>query len=83
VKDLNANLNSGSLAEITIGAGLSTSTAITAVELWDDTTLLASAAPSWTSATTGTVSWSNFSLPIAAGATKTFNCKSCSSLCSF
>ncbi|MDQ5883043.1 MAG: Peptidoglycan-binding protein [Patescibacteria group bacterium] len=75
VKDLNATFNSGSLAEITIGAGLSTSTAITAVELWDDTTLLASAAPSWTSATTGTVSWSNFSLPIAAGATKTLTVK--------
>lgn len=72
VENVNATFNSGT---ITVTASNSSATSyLTAVELWDGSTLLASAAPTWTG-TTGSVSWSNFSLPIAAGTTKTLTVK--------
>ncbi len=75
VKDLDVTFSSGSVT-ITRGGGLNNSDIISA-ELWDGSTLLASAAPSWPYATStdGSVSWSNFSLPIAAGTTKTLSIK--------
>ncbi|MGB9681289.1 MAG: peptidoglycan-binding domain-containing protein [Minisyncoccia bacterium] len=72
VKDLDVTFSSGSVT-ITKGVGLATSDVISA-ELWDGSTLLASAAPSW-SGNDGSVSWSNFSLPVAAGTTKTLSIK--------
>ena len=73
VKDMNATFNSGSIeiTETDTGTGDFT---ITAGELWDGSTLLASAAPSSTGATAD-INWSNFSLPIAAGTTKTLSVK--------
>ena len=70
VKDMNATFNSGSI-KIT-ETDTNNDVVITAGELWDGSTLLASAAPS---STDGSVAWSNFSLPIAAGTTKTLSVK--------
>jgi len=75
VKNLNATFNSGS---VTVSvANSSDQSLITGVELWDGGTLLANSAPSWTysTSTTSAITWSNFSLPIAAGTTKTLSVK--------
>jgi len=75
VKNLNATFNSGSVTvEV---ANSSDQSLITGVELWDGGTLLANSAPSWTysTSTTSAITWSNFSLPIAAGTTKTLSVK--------
>lgn len=47
-----------------------TTSYVTAVELWDGSTRVQTAAPTWTT-TNGAVSWENFTLPIAANTTKT------------
>jgi|GEM_PF-6531145 len=75
VKNLNATFNSGS---VTVRVANATDQSlITGVELWDGGTLLAHSAPSWanSSAMTSLITWSNFSLPIAAGTTKTLSVK--------
>jgi len=75
VKNLNATFNSGS---VTVRVANATDQSlITGVELWDGGTLLANSAPSWTysTSTTSAITWSNFSLPIAAGTTKTLSVK--------
>lgn len=66
VENVNATFTSG-----TITATSTTASYLTAVELWDGSTLVASAAPG----TGGAVSWSNFTLPVAAGTTKTLTVK--------
>jgi len=73
VKNLNATFNSGS---VTVGVANATDQSlITGVELWDGGTLLANSAPSsWNNSSAG-ITWSNFSLPIAAGTTKTLSVK--------
>jgi len=49
---------------------------VTSVELWDGSTRLQSAAPSFgTGATSTSVTWENFTLPIAANTTKTLTVK--------
>ena len=71
--DVNATLNSGS-ALVTVSNATATSY-ITAVELWDGSTLVASAGPTnWVNASSS-VSWTNFTLPIAANTTKTLTVK--------
>ena len=75
VKNLNVTFNSGS---VTVRVANATDQSlITGVELWDGGTLLANSAPSWTysTSTTSAITWSNFSLPIAAGTTKTLSVK--------
>ena len=73
VKNLNATFNSGSVTvRVTDNSYQSL---ITGVELWDGGTLLANSAPSsWNNSSAG-ITWSNFSLPIAAGTTKTLSVK--------
>lgn len=70
-ENVNATLNSATGLVVTIGS-TSTQSYITAVELWDGSTLIQSAAPVFDNGddTTGTVTWSNFTLPVAAGTTK-------------
>lgn len=70
-ENVNATLNSATGLIVTIGS-TSTQSYITAVELWDGSTLIQSAAPVFSNGddTTGTVTWSNFTLPVAAGTTK-------------
>jgi len=75
VKDMNATFNSGKVEITKTDGGTAGDFNITAGELWDGSTLLASAAPSSTSPTTADINWSNFSLPIAAGTTKTLSVK--------
>jgi len=75
VKDMNATFNSGKVGITKTDGGTTGDFDVTAAELWDGSTLLASAAPSSTSATTADINWSNFSLPIAAGTTKTLSVK--------
>jgi hypothetical protein len=71
--DVSATLNSGS-ALVTV-SDATTTNYITAVELWDGSTLVASAGPTnWVNASSS-VSWTNFTLPIAANTTKTLTVK--------
>lgn len=74
--DVNATLNSASGLVVTIGT-TSIQSYITSIELWDGSTLVQSAAPTWTdgNVTTGDVAWSNFTLPVSAGTTKTLTVK--------
>ena len=60
VENINATFNSGTITATSTNAAY-----LTAVELWDGSTLVASAAPG----TGGAVSWTNINLPIAAGTT--------------
>ncbi len=70
--DVAATLNR---ATTTIVAGNETTTSyVTAVELYDGSTRVQTAAPQWTT-TNGAVTWENFTLPIAANTTKTFTVK--------
>lgn len=73
--DVSATLNKASTT-ITL-SNATTQPYITAVELWDGSTRVQSAAPSWsTSTATNTdILWENFTLPIAANTTKTFTVK--------
>lgn len=64
--DVNATFNSG-----TITATSTYATTTVSVELWDGSTQIAAAAP----AAGGAVTWSNFSLPVAANTTKTLTVK--------
>jgi hypothetical protein len=70
--DVSATLNR---ATTTVVASNTTTTSyVTAVELWDGSTRVQTAAPTWTT-TNGAVSWENFTLPIAANTTKTLTVK--------
>ena len=72
--DVSATLNKASTT-ITV-ANASTTDYVTSVELWDGSTRLQSAAPSFaTGATSTSVTWENFTLPIAANTTKTLTVK--------
>ena len=75
-EDVSATLNSATGLLVTIGS-TSTQSYLTAVELWDGSSLIQSAAPTWTNGddTDGAVTWSNFTLPAAAGTTKTLTVK--------
>jgi hypothetical protein len=66
VENSNVTFNSG-----TITATSTYATTTVSVELWDGSTLVTTAAP----AASGLVTWSNFTLPIAAGTTKTLTVK--------
>jgi len=48
---------------------------VTSLELWDGSTFVAAAAPSGWATNVGTSTWSNFTLPVAAGTTKTLTVK--------
>jgi peptidoglycan hydrolase-like protein with peptidoglycan-binding domain len=72
--DVSATLNKASTT-ITV-ANATTTSYVTSVELWDGSTRLQSAAPSFaTGATSTSVTWENFTLPIAANTTKTLTVK--------
>ena len=66
VENSNVTFNSG-----TITATSTYATTTVSVELWDGSTLVTTAAP----AASGLVTWSNFTLPIAAGTTKILTVK--------
>ena len=71
--DVSATLNK---ATTTVTVQNSTTTGyITSVELWDGSTRLQSAAPSFGTSTSANVTWENFTLPIAANTTKTLTVK--------
>ena len=70
--DVSATLNKASTT-ITV-ANATTTSYVTSVELWDGSTRLQSAAPSFTG-TSANVLWENFTLPIAANTTKTLTVK--------
>jgi len=63
VENINGTFNSGVIT------ATSSDDKLVSVELWDGGTLVAAAAPA---ASTGIVSWTNFTLPVSAGVTKTF-----------
>ena len=65
VENVNATFNSGS-ATLTDG-----NSRVTSLELWDGSTLIASDAPDGSHV----IAWSNFTLPISAGTTKTLTLK--------
>jgi len=65
VENVNATFNSGTIT------ATSTAADVTSLELWDSGTLITSAAPN----AAGAVAWSNFTLPISAGTTKTLTVK--------
>jgi len=66
VENIDATFKSG-----TITVDTNSNSAMSAVELYDGTTLLASAATT----TTGDLTWSTFTLPVTAGTTKTLTVK--------
>ncbi|MDD2677798.1 MAG: peptidoglycan-binding protein [Candidatus Paceibacterota bacterium] len=66
VENIDATFKSG-----TITVNTNSNSAMSAVELYDGTTLLASAATT----TTGDLAWSTFTLPVSAGTTKTLTVK--------
>jgi hypothetical protein len=70
--DVSATLNKASTT-IAVDAA-TTAHYVTSVELWDGSTRVQSAAPSFTG-TSGNVLWDNFTLPIAANTTKTLTVK--------
>jgi hypothetical protein len=72
--DVSATLNKASTT-IVVDA-TTTAHYVTSVELWDGSTRVQSAAPSFaTGATSTSVLWDNFTLPIAANTTKTLTVK--------
>jgi len=74
ITDINTTFSSGVIG-ITVDGTKVTPAMITSLELWDGGTLITSAAPGTWSATTSTISWTNFTLPVSAGVTKTFTVK--------
>ncbi|MEF3254861.1 MAG: hypothetical protein K6348_04765, partial [Deferribacterales bacterium] len=78
VDNVNATFNSGTIKVKVAGSNFTNFTKdhVTALELWDGSNLVASAAPTgWDATNTGTSTWSNFTLPVAAGTTKTLTVK--------
>jgi len=73
-ENVNSTLTSGSL-KVKVDGTIITTGLVTAVELWDGSTLITSAAPGTWVSNSSTVSWTDFSLPIAAGTTKTLTVK--------
>jgi len=71
--DVNVTFNSGSIY-VTVDGTIVKTTYVTSLELWDGSTLVTAAAPSWSDFIASST-WSNFSLPIAAGTTKTLTVK--------
>ena len=71
--DVNVTFNNGIIKVRTAAPILDAY--VTSLELWDGSTLVAAAAPTGWAGNIGTSTWSNFSLPIAAGTTKIFTVK--------
>jgi len=74
ITDINTTFSSGVIG-ITVDGTKVTPAMITSLELWDGSSLVTSAAPGTWSATTSTISWTNFTLPVSSGATKNFTVK--------
>ncbi|HDQ88660.1 MAG TPA: peptidoglycan-binding protein, partial [candidate division WWE3 bacterium] len=74
VENVNATFNSGTIKVQTDGTVVKNDY-VTSLELWDGPNLVAAAAPSGWDSNVGTSTWSNFTLPIAAGTTKTLTVK--------
>jgi peptidoglycan hydrolase-like protein with peptidoglycan-binding domain len=74
--EIGATFNSADGVTLTLGDS-ALKPYITAVEIWDGNTLVQSAAPTnWSSDnTTSTVSWSNFTLPVAGNSSKELTIK--------
>ena len=74
--EIGATFNSADSVTLTLGNS-ALKPYITAVEIWDGNTLVQSAAPTnWnTNNTTSTVSWSNFTLPVAGNSSKELTIK--------
>ena len=78
IKDENVSVTLNSLSGLVVTIGTtSIQSYINSIELWDGSTLVQSAAPTWADATDtiGEVTMSNFSLPIALNTTKTLTLK--------
>jgi len=73
VTDVNTTFSTGQI-KVTVDGTKVPNANVTSLELWDGSTLVTSAAPSWSSHV-GTVDWTNFTLPVSAGATKNFTVK--------
>jgi len=73
-ENVNTTLTSGTI-KVTVDGNKVADSYVTSLELWDGSTQVAAAAPSWNSSHVGTVSWTSFSLPISAGTTKTLTVK--------
>jgi len=69
-----STFNSGTI-KVTVDNSKLDSSDVTSLELWDGGTLVAAAAPSGWSGGAGTSTWSDFTLPISAGTTKTLTVK--------
>jgi len=72
--DVNATFNSGTI-KVQVDDGIVKEAYVTSLELWDGGTLVAAAAPAGWAGNIGTSTWSNFTLPISAGTTKTLTVK--------
>jgi len=75
VENVNTTLTSGTIKVAVDGTNKVQTSYVTALELWDGSTLITSAAPSGWASASSSVNWTNFSLPIAAGTTKTLTVK--------
>ena len=73
-ENVNTTLTSGTI-KVTVDGSIVKDEYVTSLELWDGSTLVAAAAPTGWSGHVGTSTWSNFSLPISAGTTKTLTVK--------
>jgi len=73
ITDIDTTFSTGQI-KVTVDNNKVTTAYITSLELWDGGTLVTSAAPSWSGAV-GTVDWTNFTIPVSAGATKNFTVK--------
>jgi len=75
VTDVNTTFSTGVIKVETGENALFKNSYVTSLELWDGGTLVAAAAPSGWTGNVGTSTWSNFTLPVSAGTTKTFTVK--------
>jgi len=71
--DISATINHATTTVVVDNA--TTAKYITSVELYDGSTRIQSAAPSFGTSTVSNINWENFTLPIAANTTKTFTIK--------
>jgi len=71
--DVNVTFNNGTIKVRTAAPILDAF--VTSLELWDSSTLVAVAAPAGWVGNIGTSTWTNFSLPMTAGTTKTLTVK--------
>ena len=74
VENVNATFNSGTI-KVQVDNSKMDGTYVTALELWEGSNFITSAAPAGWASASSSVNWTNFSLPIAAGTTKTLTVK--------